>query len=330
MVIRFMLSTQRKTSPIRFTLLLVCLTILAGFSACRSLPQSQGVNQLLKAEMLLPEKTEEPSATLGLVNPSPSTTPPSFQATPEGTEIPTEKSADLITIRVVFDNYPYQDGLDTGWGFSAFVTYKDQNVLFDTGANGSILLKNMNALHINASEIQNVVLSHEHGDHTAGLQQVLSAGANPKIYLPPSFSSSFKNQFNYQVEVIEVTPGLPIAERISTSGEIPGSPPEQALVIDTTRGLIVITGCAHPGVEKMVLAAKRYFKEDVYLVMGGSHLGSASTEEVKQIIKEFKRIGVVQVAPCHCTGDRAIRQFKDAFGDNFIRLGVGAVIEIET
>lgn len=281
-----MLFTQRRTSPFRFALLLVCVTSLAGFSACRSgLPQSQGVNQLLKAETLLPEKTEEPSATPGLVNPSSSITPPSPQTTPEGTEIPTEKSTDLITIRVVFDNYPYQDGLDTGWGFSAYVTYKDFNVLFDTGASGSVLLRNMAALSIKPEGIQNVVLSHQHNDHTAGLQHVLSAGANPKIYLPPSFSSSFKNQFNHQAEVIEVTPGFPIAERISTSGEIPGSPPEQALVIDTTRGLIVITGCAHPGVEKMVLAAKRYFKEDVYLVMGGFHLGGASTEEVIRIIR---------------------------------------------
>lgn len=262
--------------------------------------------------------------------PSTPTATPTSQILPTGTVVPTEREPEMITIQIVFDNYPYQEGLDTGWGFSAFVTYKDYNVLFDTGASGSILLKNMAALNIHPDEIQNVVLSHQHNDHTAGLQQLLYAGANPKIYLPPSFSSSFKNQFSGQAEVIEVTPGLPITERISTSGEIQGSPPEQALVIDTTRGLIVITGCAHPGVENMVLAAKRYFKEEVYLVMGGFHLGSASTEEVKRIIKEFKRIGVVQVAPCHCTGDRAISQFKEAFGDNYIRLGVGAVIEIET
>ena len=79
----------------------------------------------------------------------------------------------------------------------------------------------------------------------------------------------------------------------------------------------------------MVLAAKRQFHEQIYLVMGGLHVGSASSNEVKRIINEFERIGVVHVAPCHCTGDRAINQFKEAFGENFISVGVGAVIEIE-
>jgi 7,8-dihydropterin-6-yl-methyl-4-(beta-D-ribofuranosyl)aminobenzene 5'-phosphate synthase len=173
----------------------------------------------------------------------------------------------MITITIVFDNYPYKEGMQTAWGFLAFVTYKDQNVLFDTGGSGLTLLENMSEMNINPAEVQNVVLSHEHNDHTAGLQALLSAGADPMIYLPPSFSSSFKNQFSQQAEVIEVVPVLLIAERISTLGEIQGSPPEQALVVDTPRGLVVITGCAHPGVEKMVLAAKRQFKEEIYLVI---------------------------------------------------------------
>lgn len=192
-----------------------------------------------------------------------------------------------------------------------------------------MLLGNMSKMNIKPAEVQNVVLSHEHNDHTGGLQALLSAGADPKIYLPPSFSSSFKNQFSKQAEVIEVVPGQQITERISSLGEIQGSPPEQALVIDSPRGLVIITGCAHPGVEKMVLAAKRQFHEQIYLVMGGFHLSSASSNEVKRIINEFERIGVVHVAPCHCTGDRAINQFKEAFGENFISVGVGAVIEIE-
>jgi len=153
--------------------------------------------------------------------------------------------------------------------------------------------------------------------------------ADPNLYIPPSFSSGFKNQFRTQTQIVEVSPGLQIAEGMYTIGEMPGPPPEQGLVIKTSEGLIVITGCAHPGVEKMVSAAKRQFQEDIYLVLGGFHLGSASDTRINQIIAEFQRLGVKHVAPCHCTGDRAIGMFRNAFGEDFIPVGVGAVISVE-
>jgi len=103
----------------------------------------------------------------------------------------------------------------------------------------------------------------------------------------------------------------------------------KSMVIDTTKGLVVITGCAHPGIEDIVLKAKQEFKEDIYLVLGGFHLGNASASQVDAIIKEFNRIGVKYVAPCHCTGEDAISKFRDAFGEDFIQVGVGKVIEIE-
>jgi 7,8-dihydropterin-6-yl-methyl-4-(beta-D-ribofuranosyl)aminobenzene 5'-phosphate synthase len=235
----------------------------------------------------------------------------------------------MITITVVYDNYPYQAGLGTAWGFAALVEYKDTLLLFDTGGSGPLLLSNLTALGYKPGDIGIVVLSHEHNDHTGGLQSLLSAGADPVIYIPPSFSNSFKNQYQNQFQLIEGRPGMKIAERIYTIGEMPGPPPEQALVIDTTQGLVVITGCAHPGVDKMILEAKRQYKEDIYLVLGGFHLGSASDSRVNAIIKEFQRLGVKYAAPCHCTGDRAIGMFRNAFGKDFLPVGVGAVIEIE-
>jgi 7,8-dihydropterin-6-yl-methyl-4-(beta-D-ribofuranosyl)aminobenzene 5'-phosphate synthase len=305
-------------------LMVIGLSILSGLSACKTGSISSSENPLSKAAEPLQQSTAVVENTS---TPQPTLTP---EDTPEPTPQPTEAKVEMMTITIVFDNYPYKKGLKTAWGFSAFVTYKDQNVLFDTGISGSILLENMSKMNITPVDVQNVVLSHEHNDHIGGLQALLSAGADPKIYLPPSFSPYLKNQFRKQAEVIEVVPGHQIAERIYSLGEIQGLPSEQALVIDTPRGLVVIIGCAHPGVEKMVLAAKRQFEEGIYLVMGGFHLGGASRYEVEQIIKEFKRIGVAHVAPCHCTGDRAINQFKNAFGERFISVGVGAVIEIES
>ena len=286
-------------------------------SACQSSLLRAG-NPLIKSAPVI-----HPSETPTEIAPYPTQEPTNTA------EVQEEQEMENITITIVFDNYPYQKGLGTAWGFSAFITYKNDNVLFDTGAGGSLLLSNMAALDIKPAQVQNIVLSHEHNDHTGGLQALLSAGANPKIFIPPSFSSGFKGQFNSQAEVIEVTPNMQIIERVHTIGEMGGSVPEQALVIDTTRGLIVITGCAHPGVDKIVLEAKRQYKEDIYLVLGGFHLGSATTSQVNEIIQALKQVGVKQIAPCHCTGDQAINQIKNAFGEDFIPVGVGAVIDIE-
>jgi len=299
-------------------ILLSLSTLLTGCGA----PLLKAENPLIKADTVIPPTdippTHPPAETLFATE--------TIQQAPE-----TEgaRSQDMITITLVFDNYPYTPGLETAWGFSAFITYQDQNVLFDTGATGNLLLKNMAALDIKPSQIQNVVLSHEHTDHTGGMQSLVSAGADPKVYLPPSFSTEFKNYYSRLVDVIEVSPGMKIIDRMYTIGEMSGPPPEQALVIDTTKGLIVITGCAHPGIEDIVLKAKQEFKEDIYLVLGGFHLGNASASQVNEIIKEFNRIGVKYVAPCHCTGEQAISKFRNAFGEDFIQVGVGKVIEIE-
>ena len=299
--------------------ILLSLSIL--LSACGA-PLLEAENPLVKADTVLPPTdippTNPPAETLSATETN--------QQPPETEEA---RSQDMITITLVFDNYPYKPGLETAWGFSAFITYQDQNVLFDTGATGNLLLKNMAALDIKPTQIQNVVLSHEHVDHTGGMQSLVSAGADPKVYLPPSFSTEFKNYYSRLVDVIEVSPGMKIIDRVYTIGEMSGPPPEQALVIDTTKGLVVITGCAHPGIEDIVLKAKQEFKEDIYLVLGGFHLGNASAYQVNEIIKEFNRIGVKYVAPCHCTGEQAISKFRNAFGEDFIQVGVGKVIEIE-
>ncbi len=285
----------------------VLALILAGLLAGCGSPLAQGENPLTKGS---PEEIATNS-------------PPSPTSTEE------VKPVEMIRIRIVYDNYPYEEGLGTEWGFSAFITYKSENILFDTGGSGSLLLSNLDALEISPSEIQNVVLSHEHSDHTGGLQYLLSAGAEPNLYIPPSFSSGIKNQFQSQTQMVEVSPGMEIIEGIYSIGEMYGPPPEQSLVIETAQGLVVITGCAHPGVEKIVAEAKRQYEKDIYLVLGGFHLGNASDAWINQVISDLQDMGVKHVAPSHCTGDRTIGMFRNAFGEDFIQIGAGAEISIE-
>ncbi len=226
-------------------------------TSCGS-PLFKAENPLTKVNTNIPAPEVIPSAMPPALFPTETLTGTGGEQ--KATETQQTGSQDMIRITLVFDNYPYKAGMETAWGFSALVTYGDQNLLFDTGGDGNMLLRNMADLDIKPAQIQHVVLSHEHNDHTGGLQALVSAGADPVVYLPPSFSTSFKTYFSRQVKIVEVSPGMQIIKRIYTIGEMQGPPPEQALVIDTTKGLVVITGCAHPGIAEILLQREAGFQ----------------------------------------------------------------------
>jgi len=93
--------------------------------------------------------------------------------------------------------------------------------------------------------------------------------------------------------------------------------------------LVVITGCAHPGITLIVSKAKEVVKGNVYLVLGGFHMAGFSKREIEKVIYDFKDLGVKKVAPCHCSGRETIILFEKEYGENFIRAGVGKIIEIK-
>jgi 7,8-dihydropterin-6-yl-methyl-4-(beta-D-ribofuranosyl)aminobenzene 5'-phosphate synthase len=217
-----------------------------------------------------------------------------------------------ITLITIYDNYKVNPELKTGWGFSCLIKIEDKNILFDTGADSETLLSNMEKMGINLKEIDFVFISHLHGDHTGGLSGILKIKPNLKVYKPEDFSSPTQ-----------------IINGIWTTGPLGTDIKEQSLIIESKQGLIIITGCAHPGIVNIVKKAKEMFpNENVYLVLGGFHLFGASDSELKIIINDFKKLSVEKVAPCHCSGDRCRELFKEEYKENFIENGVGKIIEI--
>jgi 7,8-dihydropterin-6-yl-methyl-4-(beta-D-ribofuranosyl)aminobenzene 5'-phosphate synthase len=261
---------------------------------------------------------------------------PSQVATLIATETPVEKEGDpfqisqTLTITIVYDNHATDKRLGTAWGFSALIEASNHILLFDTGGDGQLLMQNMQLLGINPAKIDSVVLSHAHEDHTGGLMALLEAGAKPQVYLLPSFPVSFKHQVEQYTNFIEVLPGQQLAKGIWTTGEISEIIPEQALVIQSTQGLVVITGCAHPGIISILEKVYDLFHCSVHLVLGGFHLGEKSEAEINSIITNFRHLGVGKVAPCHCTGEYAIQKFKEEYGDDLIQAGVGTILHLES
>jgi 7,8-dihydropterin-6-yl-methyl-4-(beta-D-ribofuranosyl)aminobenzene 5'-phosphate synthase len=262
------------------------------------------------------------------IEPAPSTRPCQIVAQPEIAPTWGEGKMDAVKITVVYDNIPYDPRLQLAWGFACQIETGEKTILFDAGGDGDRLLRNLATLGADPKSIEAVVLSHIHGDHTGGLEPLLGTGVHPTVYLPRSFPSDFKSQVRAQADVVEVGGATKVTDGIYTTGEMGSDIIEQALVLKTGQGLVVITGCAHPGISKMVRRAVEMGGDKVYLVLGGFHLGGASEGRIKEIVAEFRRLGVKKVAPSHCTGDNAIRLFREVYGEDFIASGAGQVIEV--
>ena len=234
-----------------------------------------------------------------------------------------------LRLHVVFNNVPYRAGLVTSWGFACLIEGLGKTVLFDTGGDGNILLSNMQQLGLDADAVEVVVLSHIHSDHTGGLDTFLTRNPDVTVYIPESFPASFRHDVEHLGAAIEMVSGpRRLLDGVYSTGEMNHGIKEQALIVDTPLGLIVMMGCAHPNVADMAEQAQAYLDKNTYLLMGGFHLGGSSDAEIRAIIKRLKALGVEKVAPSHCTGDNAIHMFREEWQEDFIEGGLGAVIEV--
>ncbi len=242
----------------------------------------------------------------------------------------TVETSSVATITVIYDNNKQDDRLKTAWGFSALIRSQGKSILFDTGGDSPTLLSNMEILEIDPGEVDIVVLSHIDGDHTDGLAGFLEQNSDVTVYALASFPEDFKSQARASGAVVEsILEPKKLLENVYTTGELTNRSNEQGLILDVGVGIVVITGCAHPGIVKMVERAKEVVKKDVLYVMGGFHLGQKTDEEIEQIIADFKRLGVRCADPTHCSGDRARELAQKAYGDKFLKLGTGSIIHIE-
>jgi 7,8-dihydropterin-6-yl-methyl-4-(beta-D-ribofuranosyl)aminobenzene 5'-phosphate synthase len=254
-------------------------------------------------------------------------------AEPEPQKPPAKsKGEEDVALTIVFDNNRDVAGLETAWGFGCLIEGLDRTVLFDTGGDGRILLANMKKLKIDPTSIEAVVLSHEHGDHVGGMQGLIQAraeasmeGARPPVYVPTGFPDGLKKQLRgLSSELIEAEDSVDVCAGARTTGTLgKGRIVEHALCVKTPAGWVLVTGCAHPGVENLAARATELVGEPLELVMGGFHMVQHSPAQIDAVIDRCKELGVRRVAPCHCTGDPARARFAERYGDACTLAGVG-------
>ena len=189
-----------------------------------------------------------------------------------------------FTVTVVYDNDALDESLATDWGFAAVVQDSQGTMLlFDTGADGDILERNMRLLQMDPQDISIVVLSHWHWDHSGGLARILEKAPGATLFVPPGQQRGFPSQRTTVVgqAPLEIVPGL------SSTGTLSGI--EQALVLTGENGTFAITGCAHPGVPAILDAASTLGRP--YGLLGGLH--------------GFSHLDMLDaldyIYPCHCT-----------------------------
>jgi 7,8-dihydropterin-6-yl-methyl-4-(beta-D-ribofuranosyl)aminobenzene 5'-phosphate synthase len=209
-----------------------------------------------------------------------------------------------------------------------------------------------------------VVMSHRHGDHMGGLTYLLKVNPTVKIYapkevfgvygadlpssfyrkdpsLPPEqryydgeppevmrFGSAWPGA-NFQLvdKNIEITPDIHLIALVSDK---PGTLElrELSLAINTPDGMLIMVGCSHPGIDKIVEAVGA-INPRIHLIVGGFHLVVASDSDIEKIVTAVRdRFKVEYVAPGHCTGEPAFTALKKAFGDRYLYGGIGTTLAL--
>jgi 7,8-dihydropterin-6-yl-methyl-4-(beta-D-ribofuranosyl)aminobenzene 5'-phosphate synthase len=269
-------------------------------------------------------------------------------------------------ITILYDAFGADPSMTRDWGFSALVEVDGKRILFDTGNDADIFAANVKAKGVDLKTLDFVVLSHRHSDHMAGLNHVLSVNPTVKIYAPregfgiygSSLPSSFYRKdeslapemryyggrppevmkfgsawggarFELIDQTTEIAPGISLIALVS---DAPGTKElkELSLAISTPDGMVLVVGCSHPGIERIVEAAAA-INPKIHLIAGGFHLVVAPDDVIAKVVTSLKdKFNVENIAPGHCTGEPTFAALKKAFGDRYLYAGIGTLLPLAT
>jgi len=259
-----------------------------------------------------------------------------------------------LSITQVIENAAGAPGLLGEHGAAFLVEADDHCLLFDTGQ-GMVLRHNVERLEIALERVESIILSHGHYDHTGGLLTALELTGPVDLYLHPEALSPKYNRngraIGSPVEDLETlrpltrrlvasTEPTQVAPGILLTGEIPRTHPiedtggpfyrdaqctepdaladDQALVVDTSAGLVVLLGCGHSGLVNTLDWVRELLPDrPLHAVLGGMHLLRADRDRLDFTAQALAEREVAYLAPNHCTGLAAICHLRQRFPVQF-------------
>jgi 7,8-dihydropterin-6-yl-methyl-4-(beta-D-ribofuranosyl)aminobenzene 5'-phosphate synthase len=240
-----------------------------------------------------------------------------------------------MKIITLIENLVESGGLLAEHGLSVYIETDNRKILFDTGQSG-MFLQNAKTLGVIVEDIDAVVLSHGHYDHTGGLYPFLEVNQKAKVYakrdvFTPKYRSNktfigiplndevLKDRLIFVDEVTELDEGvfmmphIPIEYSVDThfdgllkqvNNELVADDFDDELFIALVHKtkINIITACSHRGITNICEAATNHFKLKVKLILGGFHMKNCTTEQYIHITHYFRKLQPKSLGVCHCTG----------------------------
>jgi 7,8-dihydropterin-6-yl-methyl-4-(beta-D-ribofuranosyl)aminobenzene 5'-phosphate synthase len=269
-----------------------------------------------------------------------------------------------------FKDREINDSLLAEHGLSLYLEITKQgetsSFLLDTGGSDVPVSFNAQKMGIDLKKLKGIFLSHNHADHTSGLEKVLAiTGPIPVFVHPHGFYTKWVKSRPSRLEKdrlaklgakwhAEEGPQA-MAPFLFTTGTIPRTTDFEEIigqserrvekdgVMETetflddgslmmnlkNRGLVIVTGCAHSGIINTIQYCQQLGgNEKIYAVIGGFHLTQASPQRIAKTVQVLKEKEIRFLAPFHCTGFQAMAAIRQAFPENFMIPSVGTIIEL--
>src|SRR5712692_4831895 len=267
-------------------------------------------------------------------------------------------------ITVLYDAFGKSSAMQKDWGYAALIEYGGKRILFDTGNNPDILAQNVTTKGIDLSTLDFVVMSHRHGDHMGGLAYLLHVNPKVQIYAPKEgfgvYGADLPSTFyrkdpslppeeryydgappqvmrfgaawpgaNFQLidKTSEIAPGIHLIALVSDKvGTLELR--ELSLAVNAPDGMVIVVGCSHPGIDKIVESATA-INPRIHFIVGGFHLVVSQDPDIAKIVGTLHdTFKVAYVAPGHCTGEPTFTALKKTFGGRYLYAGLGTTFAL--